>query len=190
MNEKTQKTETILCVRAKLLLISIWMYAAAFVIVTGYSAWNGEMKLTQKLIVFAMTAVIILPLLVEAVRQYQSKKVEVCGDKIRICKYSGKLRGKGRLDGKTSFHKDTFAAAEIYRIGYATELYGHNLEYHRRKSMSDTHDSEVVFELKNGQKITMDLGGFQRKDLQEFFHEISEKSGWIPAGELKRELSL
>lgn len=190
MSEKRQKTENILCIRAKLLLISIWMYVAAFVIVIGYSACNGEMKLMQKLIIFAMTALIILPLLMESIRQYQSKKAEVCGEKIRICKESGKLRGKGRLDGKTSFHKDTFAAAEIMRIGYATELYGHNLEYHRRKSMSDTHDSEIVFELKNGQKITMDLGGFQRKDLQEFFHEISEKSGWIPSGELKRELSL
>lgn len=190
MKEKRQKTENQFGIRAKLLLISIWMYVAAFVIVIGYSAGNGEMKLTQKLIVFAMTGIIIIPLLMESVRQYQSKQVKICGEKITICKSSGKLRGKSGLDGKTSFHKDTFAATEINRIGYATELYGHNLEYHRRKSMSDPHDSEVVFELKNGQKITMDLGGFQRKDLQEFFHEISEQSGWIPTGELKRELSL
>lgn len=97
-----------------------------------------------------------------------------------------KCRKEGYRNGITI--DEEFRVADIVRMGYTMDLYGHWIYVHRMKDPG----YEIVFELNNGKRVFIDLGScaYTKKQQREIFQYIYEIDGLKPEGKLRKDLKI
>ncbi len=97
------------------------------------------------------------------------------GNERVVIKRVSKDRINGRPVGKWKNREDTFLIEEIEAYGLSWQVLGHYLEYHRSSGRSLT--TECFFQLKNGKIIGYETVYYTRREEEEFFRYIYDKTG-------------
>lgn len=119
---------------------------------------------------------------------YKIRYIEIENDYVKVSKMVGQFEeGTALLQGKMKYQFDKFPIKDICKIGYSEELYGHLLEYHKEPTPNDSIVAEMVFELINGERVTIILDLFTQEKMREFFRIIYEKTQVIPEKSLRED---
>ncbi len=97
------------------------------------------------------------------------------GNESVVIKRVSKERINGRPVGKWKNREDTFLIEEIEAYGLSWQVLGHYVEYHRSSGRSLT--TECFFQLKNGKIIGYETVYYTRREEEEFFRYIYDKTG-------------
>lgn len=147
----------------------------------------GRTKPDQKWVILSIVFIagIIVWELVTWLSTYKSRYIEMGEGKLVIVKSTKKLKIDNRSsEGAWVKKKDVFNVEDIARMGYSIDLYKREIEFHQYVSAFEP-SYEMVFELKNHEKVTMYMLGFTGKQQKEIFGYIYERIGLLPEGRLK-----
>ena len=157
-------------------MITVWFFIIFFLV----TAMIGTYMLVMDVVAIAILICAWYTVITE------TRGIEVGEDKLHIVTECRNDKENIKID-------EEFQVADIVRMGYTRDLYGHPIYHHRNNSKycGPTQRYEVVFELNNGKRVFIDLDFlYTKKQQREIFQYIHEINGLKPEGKLRRDLKI
>lgn len=134
--------------------------------------WEGDIDDGIYLVLHSVLFILLGAFL--GIRTYCTHWIEYGNERVVIRRVS-KECVNGRSVGKWKNREDTFLLDEIVAYGLSWQVLGHYVEYHKSSGGSLT--TEVFFQLKNGKRIGYETVYYTRREEEEFFRYIHDKTG-------------
>ncbi|MEF9942547.1 MAG: hypothetical protein RR799_09580 [Lachnospiraceae bacterium] len=166
--------------------IFLFIYIAFLNAIITESQYTGKQDIKVILIFSIILGGILIFIIKGGLDMYHTRFMEIHKDKIVVNKKVGKLKEDTNcLEGKMETKIDEFQLSDIKSIGY-----GRQLEFHQGKTSYQIKGYEIVFVLKNGEKITIDISWFPKKKMKRFFLYIYQKIQLLPVEKLRNDFGL
>ncbi|MDD3403585.1 MAG: hypothetical protein PHQ72_09550 [Hespellia sp.] len=171
-----------------IVVVFLFVYIAAcstIILETSHMEQGNLKALILLTIIFGATLIFLI---MGGLSMYNTRFIEILDDKILVHEKVGELKKETTcLSGKMKNKCEEFLIEDIQKIGYSSELYGHPLEFHQGKTSYQIKNYEMVFELVNGEKITIDISQFSRKSMRKLFLHIYKKIQLLPEKKLRKD---